>query len=76
MPPITKPAREYYSESEAAAALGITVERLRILLDENLFNDGSSRPQDITLLHSDLVLISFWNKTMGNPKVVRMPRRN
>lgn len=76
MPPISKPAKEYYSESEAAAVLGITVERLRMLLDDNLFNDGSSRPSELTLLPSDLVLISFWHKTAANPKVVRMPRRN
>ena len=76
MAPITKAAKEYYSETEAAAALGITVERLRLLLDENLFNDGSSRPGDLTLLPSDLVLIGVWNKTMGKPKVVRMPKRN
>lgn len=76
MPPTTKPAKEYYSESEAAAVLGITVERLRKLLDDNLFNDGSTRPEDLTLLPSDLVLIGFWNKTTANPKVVRMPRRN
>jgi hypothetical protein len=76
MPPITKPAKECYSEVEAAAALGITLDRLRMLLDENLFNDGSARPQDLTLLPSDLVLISFWHKTSANPKVVRMPRRN
>jgi len=72
----TKPAKEYYTESEAAAALGITLDRLRMLLDDNLFNDGGPRPAELTLLPSDLVLISFWNKTAANPKVVRMPRRS
>lgn len=76
MSSIPKPAKEYYSESEAAAVLGITLDRLRMLLDDNLFNDGSIRPEAITLLPSDLVLVSFWNKTAANPKVVRMPRRN
>ncbi len=71
----TKPAKEFYSEVEAASALGISLERLRLLLDQNLFNDGSERPEDISFRYSDLVLISFWNKTSPNPKVVRMPRR-
>jgi hypothetical protein len=76
MPMTTKTTKESYTEIEAAAALGITLDRLRMLLDQNLFNDGSYRPAEITLLPSDLVLISFWNKTAANPKVVRMPRRN
>ena len=75
MPLTTKPIKEFYTEDEAAAALGISRERLRLLLDQNLFNDGSHRPEDISFRHSDLVLISFWHKTSPNPKVVRMPRR-
>jgi hypothetical protein len=71
----TKPAKEFYTEDEAASALGISRSRLRMLLDQNLFNDGSQRPEDISFRYGDLVLISFWNKTSPNPKVVRMPRR-
>jgi|1185.fasta_scaffold497931_1 hypothetical protein len=76
MPLTNKPVKESYTEVEAAAALGITLERLRGLLDTHLFNDGTPHPDTLTLLPSDLVLIGFWNKTMVNPKVVRMPRRN
>ncbi|HTK96189.1 MAG TPA: hypothetical protein VL382_11195 [Terriglobales bacterium] len=76
MPLTNKPVKEFYSEDEAAAALGISLDRLRLLLDQNLFNDGSQRPHDISFRHSDLVLISFWHRTSPNPKVVRMPRRN
>lgn len=71
-----KTSKESYSEVEAAAALGISLERLQRLLDEHLFNDGMPRPQGLELLPSDLVLISFWNRTSPNPKVVRMPRRS
>lgn len=74
MPLTTRPVKDTYTEVEAAA-LGITLERLRGLLDQNLFNDGTPRPEQITLRPSDLVLISFWNKTAPNSKVVRMPRR-
>ncbi len=65
-----------YSEAEAAQMLGISVSRLHMLLDENVFNDGSKRPADLRLRDSDLVLIEFWNRTVENPNVIRMPRRN
>ena len=68
--------KESYTEAEAATTLGISVTRLYLLLDENVFNDGSSRPQNLTFRASDLVLIGFWHRTSPNPNVVRMPRRN
>jgi hypothetical protein len=64
-----------YSEREAAELLGITLERLHKLLDENIFNDGSSRPADLRLQDRDLILLEFWNRTTENPKIVRMPNR-
>ncbi len=64
-----------YTETEAAAILGITIERLHRLLDENIFNDGSKRPPDLILRSSDLVLLEFWNRSTENPNVLRMPRR-
>ena len=65
-----------YSEAEAAQMLGISVSRLHMLLDENVFNDGSRRPADLRLRESDLVLIEFWNRSTENPNVLRMPRRS
>lgn len=73
LPSATK--QEYYTEQEAADSLGISIERLRFLLDQNIFNDGSKRPKDLELHRSDLVLLQFWDRTAENPKVVRMPRR-
>jgi len=64
-----------YSEAEAARMLGISVSRLHMLLDENIFNDGSKRPEDLKLQTSDLLLLEFWNRSTENPKVLRMPRR-
>ncbi len=75
MPVTTKPVKEFYTESEAAAALGISIDRLRLLLEQNLFTEDTPRPEEMTFRHSDLVLISFWHKTAPNPKVVRMPKR-
>jgi len=68
--------QESYTEVEAANTLGISVARLHLLLDENIFNDGSLRPQSLTFRPSDLVLLGFWHRTSPNPKVVRMPNRN
>lgn len=67
--------KEFYSEVEAAQALGITLTRLHQLLDENLFNDGLPRPENVTFRYTDLVILGFWHRSTPNPKVVRMPRR-
>jgi hypothetical protein len=71
-----KPEKEFYSESEAAGFLNISLIQLHSLLDEHIFNDGSRRPDDLTFCESDLVLLGFWNESQQNPKVIRMPRRN
>lgn len=68
--------KESYTEVEAATTLGVSVARLHLLLDENIFNDGSRRPQNLTFRPSDLVLLGFWHRTSPNPKVVCMPHRN
>lgn len=67
--------KDSYTESEAALFLGISVPRLHMLLDEHVFNDGSTRPADLILQSSDLVLLRFWHRSTPNPKVLRMPRR-
>ncbi len=68
--------KEFYTEQEAADALGISMARLHLLLDEHLFNDGSARPESVTFRASDLVILGFWHKSTPNPKIVRMPNRN
>lgn len=70
-----KPLKEYYSETEAAEALNMSLSRLRILLDEHIFNDGTARPTALQFRSSDLVLLKFWDRSTPNPKVVRMPKR-
>ncbi len=75
MPNTNKPLEELYSETEAAEALNISLTRLRMLLDEHVFNDGSSRPEELKFRNSDLVLLRFWDRSTPNPKVVRMPKR-
>lgn len=72
---LDKPFKQYYTEAEAASLLGISLARLRTLLDEYIFNDGSERPAGLRLQSSDLVLLRFWNRGTPNSKVVRMPKR-
>lgn len=67
--------KESYSEQEAAEALGITVTRVQLLLDEYVFQDGLGRPAEIRLLPTDLILLSIWDKEAPT-NIVRMPRRN
>ncbi len=57
--PVTQ---DYYSETEAARALGITIARLHQLLDRYVFNVGTSRPPNIEFTGSDLLLLSYWNR--------------
>ena len=71
----SRQANQLYSEAEAAKALGISVLRLHLLLDEHVFNDGTARPPEVTFEASDLLLLGFWHRSTPNAKVVRMPRR-
>jgi len=71
-----QPAKDVYSEKEAAEALGISLPTLHQLLDAHIFNDGTSRPPQVQFTSADLVLLEFWREMMPNPKVVRMPRRS
>jgi hypothetical protein len=71
----TRPAKEFYTEEEAAEAIGVSVARLHLVLDEHIFNDGSHRPNELTFTPSDITLLSFWHRSTPNPKVVRMPKR-
>ena len=70
-----KPAKESYTELEAAGYLNITINDLHALLDQHIFNDGNPRPENLSFCESDLVLLGFWSEDRQHPKVIRMPRR-
>ena len=70
-----RPEKEFLTETEAAAALGISRERLHYLLDTHIFNDGKARPADVTFRSADLVLLKFWDRGPEDYKVIRMPVR-
>ena len=69
--------KESYSEVEAAAAVGISVARLRELLDRYVFTGLNPRPASIEFTSSDLLLLGYWNhRTERGPgKVIAMPKR-
>jgi len=68
--------KDYYSEAEAARVLGISIAELHQLLDQYVFNVGNSRPPNIELTSSELLLLSYWNKessgagTQPRPNVI------
>ena len=66
-----------YTEAQAARALGISVARIRALLDEYVFVDGCERTAGIEFTSSDLLLLSFWHHSFPRRKsgrLLRMPR--
>jgi len=66
--------KDSYTETEAAAELKISVERLHNLLDRKLFNDGSTRPGTVSFQSTDLILLRFWLE-QDQPKLIQMPPR-
>lgn len=68
-------AKDFYTEVEAAMELKISVERLRLLLDRKLFNDGSVRPATVSFQSTDLILLRFW-LDQDQPRLIQMPPRN
>lgn len=72
---IAKPTKEFFTEQEAADALGISIPMLHNLLDEHIFNEGGPRPERVQFTSADLILLGFWRELVPNPKVLRMPRR-
>jgi hypothetical protein len=76
-------SQESYSESQAAAALGISICRLHDLLDKYVFTVGNKRPPSIEFTSSDLLLLGYWNNIAPpqikppSPvsKVIPMPKR-
>lgn len=74
---VNRSSQESYSESEAAAALGISILRLHDLLDTYVFTAGNKRPASIEFASSDLLLLGYWNNLTvpRETKVIPMPKR-
>jgi len=79
MAKVKRSTKELYSEAEAAAALGISINRLHDLLDQYIFTNGNRRPDAIQFTSSDLLLLAYWsndsNKRLVTHEVITMPKR-
>ena len=75
MSKLKRTSQELYSETEAAAALGISIPRLHELLDQYVFTGGNVRPAAIEFTSSDLLLLGYWNSSAERPpaKILSMP---
>jgi hypothetical protein len=73
---LKKPTKQYYSESEAAHTLCISLDALYKLLDEHVFNDEHARPAVLEFTHAELLLLSVWAEPERGSNVVAMPSRN
>jgi len=70
--------KESFNETEAAAALGISVGRLHQLLDMHIFTAGNKRPASLEFSRSDLLLLSYWQSDSSSAprnQVIPMPKR-
>ncbi len=72
---LKKPMKQYYTETEAAHALCISMEALHSILDNHIFNHEHPRPQLMEITHAELLLISVWAQPERGRNVVAMPSR-
>jgi hypothetical protein len=72
---LKKPVKQYYSESEAAHTLCISLEALHELLDKHLFSLENPRPDQLEFTHAELLLLSVWAKPERGHNVVEMNHR-
>jgi hypothetical protein len=58
---LSKPAKPSYSETEAAAAIGVTIEQLRSLIQNHIVARGEPLGNSpvLTFQRSDLLLLKF-----------------
>jgi hypothetical protein len=67
--------KEFYTEQEAIEVLGISSQRLHMLLDQNVFSDGAAKPATLSFRAQDLIVIEYWHLSAPARKVVKMPCR-
>lgn len=78
MAKVKRSSNELYSEADAAAALGISINHLHELLDQYIFTNGNRRPEAIQFTSSDLLLLRYWchdSKRTVTHEVITMPKR-
>ena len=73
---LKKPMKPYYSETEAAKSLCISVEALHEILDEHVFTPEHPRPEVLEFTHAELLLLSVWAVPDRSHNVLAMPSRD
>jgi hypothetical protein len=73
---LKKPTKQYYSETEAAHSLCISLEALHEILDKQIFNAEHPRPAVLEFTHAELLLLSIWAEPERGRNVLAMPARN
>ena len=69
-----KTAKDMYTEMEAAAELKISLDRLHLLLDHKVFNDGSTRPRGLSFQATDIIVMRYW-LDQDSPRLIQIPPR-
>jgi hypothetical protein len=78
---LKKPIKQYYTETEAAHALCISLGALHEILDKHVFSPDHARPAVLEITHAELLLLSVWaepeiGRSNNNSNVVAMPVRD
>ena len=73
---LQKPVKQYYSESEAAELLCVSLEALHEILDKHVFTAENPRPEEMELTYSELLLLSVWAKPERGCNILEMPPRS
>ena len=72
---LKKPTKQYYSETEAAHTLCISLEALHEIIETHIFNDEHPRPEVLEFTHAELLLLSVWAEPERGRNVLAMPSR-
>lgn len=75
-----KPLKHFYSETEAAHYLRISLPALHEILDAHVFNAAHPRPEKMEFTHGELLLLSIWaepgqEQDHAESNLVMMPSR-
>jgi len=73
---LRKPMKLYYSETEAARSLCISLDALHAILDEHVFTAEHPRPATLDFTHTELLLLSVWAVPEHSDNLLAMPCRN
>ena len=68
--PTIKPAKSHYSESEAAVALGVSVDELRLLIRSHILksDEDAPNPSSATFQPSDLLILRMMRSGLRAPE--------